>query len=119
MNLKTKMLLLLCVLPLVLWSCTDTLWFTGRNMEVEHENFTLQEARKFFNENTMQLAVTSRSMLDDGKIRLSAGEFTPDWDNSVASAKNDLMCYDVPIDCEHTFIGNLIEKDSFLHFKSF
>lgn len=51
----------------------------------------------------MQLAVTSRSMQDDGKIRLSAGEFTPDWDNSVASAKNDLMCYDVPIDCEHTY----------------
>ena len=70
---------------------------------MEHENFTLQEARKFFNENTMQLAVTSRSMQDDGAIRLSAGEFTPDWDNSVASAKNDLMCYDVPIDCEHTY----------------
>ena len=70
---------------------------------MEHENFTLQEARKFFNENTMQLAVTSRSMQDDGKIRLSAGEFTPDWDKSLASAKNDLMCYDVPIDCEHTY----------------
>lgn len=54
---------------------------------MEHENFTLQEARKFFNENTMQLAVTSRSMQDDGKIRLSAGEFTPDWDNSVASVR--------------------------------
>ena len=98
-----KILLLLCVLPLVLWNCTDTFWFTEGNMEVEHENFTLQEAREFFNESTMQLAVVSRSMQENGKTRLSAGEFTPDWDNSVASAKNDLMCYDVPIDCEHTY----------------
>ena len=61
----------------------------------------------------MQLAVTSRSMQNDGAIRLSAGEFTPDWDNSVASAKNDLMCYDVPIDCDiHTMqFGFLLKQE--------
>lgn len=107
-----KILLLLCVLPLVLWNCTDTFWFTEGNMEVEHENFTLQEAREFFNESTMQLAVVSRSMQENGKTRLSAGEFTPDWDNSVASAKNDLMCYDVPIDCEHTYKAAMLTKES-------
>ena len=103
MNIKTKMLLRLCALPLLLWSCTDTLQISDKRIATQHEDFSLQEAKEFFNENTMQLAVTSRSMQDDGAIRLSAGEFTPDWDNSVASAKNDLMCYDVPIDCEHTY----------------
>ena len=83
----------------MMWNCSDALWFTEGHMSVQHEGFTLDEAREFFYENTIQLAVAPRSLQDDGKIRLSAGEFTPDWGNAVASAKKDLMCYDVPIDC--------------------
>lgn len=112
MKIKVRMLLFSMCLALVLWNCTDTFWFTEGNIEVEHENFTLQEAREFFNESTMRLAVVSRSMQDGGKTRLSAGEFTPDWNNSVASAKNDLMCYDVPIDCEHTYKAVMLTKES-------
>ena len=112
MKIKVRMLLFSMCLSLVLWNCTDTFWFTEGNIEVEHENFTLQEAREFFNESTMRLAIVSRSMQDDGKTRLSAGEFTPDWNNSVASAKNDLMCYDVPIDCEHTYKAVMLTKES-------
>ena len=78
MKIKVRMLLFSMCLALVLWNCTDTFWFTEGNREVEHENFTLQEAREFFRENTMQLAVATRSLQDDGKVRLSAGEFTPD-----------------------------------------
>ena len=109
---RTSIFLLLSVLSLVLWNCTDTFLFTEGNREVEHKNFTLQEAREFFNESTMRLAIVSRSMQDDRKTRLSAGEFTPDWNNSVASAKNDLMCYDVPIDCEHTYKAVMLTKES-------
>lgn len=112
MKIRTKLLLLLCACPLVLWNCTDILWLSEEYVSVEHKNFTLHEAKEFFNENTMQLAVTSRSMQDDGAIRLSAGEFTPDWDKAVASAKNGLMCYDVPIDCEHTYKAVMLSKEN-------
>ena len=112
MKIRTKLLLLLCACPLVLWNCTDILWLSEEYVSVEHKNFTLHEAKEFFNENTMQLAVTSRSMQDDGAIRLSAGEFTPDWDKAVASAKNGLMCYDMPIDCEHTYKAVMLSKEN-------
>ena len=55
MKIKVRILLFSMCLALVLWNCTDTFWFTEGNREVEHENFTLQEAREFFRENTMQL----------------------------------------------------------------
>ena len=89
MNLKTKMFLRLCALPLLLWNCTDTLQISDNRLATQHEGFTLQEAKDYFKENTMQMAAVSRTVQDDGIIRLSAGEFAPDWDKAIASAKND------------------------------
>ena len=106
------MFLRLCALPLLLWNCTDTLQISDNRLATQHEGFTLQEAKDYFKENTMQMAAVSRTVQDDGIIRLSAGEFAPDWDKAIASAKNDLMCYDVPIDCEHTYKAVMLSKEN-------
>ena len=56
----------------------------------EHEGFSLQEAKDYFNsKQPMKQWVL--------KFSISPGKFTPYWEYAVASVNGDLMCYEIPI----------------------
>ena len=90
--------------------CTDLNLVKDRSF-TEHESFTLQDARKYFTESTSRLNAMTRPLNNNMPIRLSTGNFVPDWDKAVASARKDMLCYDIPIESEYTYKAILLPID--------
>ena len=105
---KTYACVSLCffAFSLFLWSCSD-MELPGEHPPSEHQSFTLQDAKNYFRESTMNL-VTARSTYEDKSIRLSAGDFSVNWDVAVPSSGGRLLCYDIPIRGEYHYKAVLL-----------
>ena len=87
----------LSLTALFLWNCTDTIGFNLYGEQKAHEDFTIEEAKAFFEKQYSRNMPISRSIEEKGNKRLTPGEFVPLWDKAVPSAKGRLECYDIPI----------------------
>ena len=73
----------------------------------EHEGFSLQEAKDYFNsKQPMKQWVL--------KFSISPGKFTPYWEYAIASVNGDLMCYEIPISSTLKYNAILLNA----HFKA-
>lgn len=88
----------LCILASTLfyWSCTDS-EFGSTNAPIQHKEFSLQEAREFFEQQMEQCPMPNRSAKGQKHKQVSPGDFVPKWGQSVASSLKHLSSYDVPI----------------------
>lgn len=93
----------LCVsiIFLLVWSCVDTDFLESKSQQ-ENADFSLKEAKDFFEKQMEQYPLTTRSLKDAG-TRLTAGDFIPKWDKAIASSQSNLACYDIPIDTEFKY----------------
>lgn len=83
---------------LSLWNCTDT-ELVKNDTQVQHKNFSLEEAKGFFEKQMQRSFVSTRSSNGKKPKQLvTPGDFIPQWDKAVASTKAGLSCYDIPID---------------------
>lgn len=87
----------LLVLALFVGSCTDE-EFLRDSGKVENANFTLEEAKTYFEKQMMSVSASRSLNEPQRKKGIAPGEFVPKWEGSVASVKLDLACYDIPID---------------------
>lgn len=95
------MTLCLLAMLLCLWNCTDTEWIENK-IQRQHEGFSMEEARDFFEKEIMRLSVCSRTLGTGNKTkRFSPGDFVPDWNKAVASEKGDILSYNIPISTEY------------------
>lgn len=100
MKRKTYFCISLCILSitLFLWNCTDT-ELVKNDAQVQHKNFSLEEAKGFFERQMQRSFVSTRSSNGKKPKQLvTPGDFIPQWDKAVASTKAGLACYDIPID---------------------
>ncbi len=100
MKRKTYFCISLCMLSvtLSLWNCTDT-ELVKNDTQVQHKNFSLEEAKGFFEKQMQRSFVSTRSSNGKKPKQLvTPGDFIPQWDKAVASTKAGLSCYDIPID---------------------
>mgnify|MGYP001629555725 CR=1 FL=1 len=88
----------LCMLvsTLFYWSCTDS-EFVSKDTLIQNEEFSLQEAKEFFEKQIEQCPVTNRSAKGRKYNQASPGEFVPKWGQAIASSLKYLSSYDVPI----------------------
>lgn len=89
-----KKLLLIFIGVLLLWGCTP-LEFEPRLDSPDSREFTLAEAKEFFEENYVSLQTKSSGK--DYRSRLSPGDFTPKWNTASYSESDSRSSYDVPI----------------------
>ena len=87
----------LSLTALFLWNCTDTIGFDFYGDRDAHDDFTIDEAKAFFEKQYSRNMPLSRSIEEKGNKRLTPGDFVPLWDKAVPSAKGRLECYDIPI----------------------
>ncbi len=87
----------LSLTALFLWNCTDTIGFDFYGDRDPHDDFTIDEAKAFFEKQYSRNMSLSRSIEEKGTKRLTPGDFVPLWDKAVPSAKGRLECYDIPI----------------------
>ena len=87
----------LSLVALFLWNCTDTIGFDFYGDRDAHDDFTIDEAKAFFEKQYSRNMPLSRSIEEKGNKRLTPGDFVPLWDKAVPSAKGRLECYDIPI----------------------
>lgn len=84
---------ILLILFLV-WSCMDD-ELINMDSRTENKNFSLQEAKAFF-EKSME-SVTTRSEKEKADNSIRPGDFSPQWTGAIPSSKHNLECYDIPI----------------------
>lgn len=87
----------LSLTALFLWNCTDTIGFDFYDDRDAHDDFTIDEAKAFFEKQYSRNMPLSRSIEEKGTKRFTPGDFVPLWDKAVPSAKGRLECYDIPI----------------------
>lgn len=100
MKRKTCFSISLCIIAIVLlnWNCTDSEFIDNSPQTTNDKNFSLQEAKEFFENQMGQYAVTTRAMEQVADKQMSPGDFTPKWEYAISSSKANLVCYDVPIE---------------------
>lgn len=78
----------------LVWSCMDDA-LMKMDSQTKNKNFSLQEAKAFF-EKSME-SVTTRSEKEETDNSIRPGDFSPQWAGAMPSSKNNLECYDIPI----------------------
>lgn len=96
-----KHCLYILLLIIFMGSCTDS-DFIVADQQLENTNFSLEEAKNFFEMQMEQHPVVTRTLTEAGR-RLTPGDFTPQWDKAIASSQNNLACYDIPINAEFQY----------------
>lgn len=92
--------IILCfsVIMAFLWNCTDS-ELVKYNPQVSHENFSIEEAKEFFEKQYSKNVFVTRALNKKKKKRLiSPGDFVPQWEKAIASSSSELACYDIPIE---------------------
>lgn len=104
MKRKTYFCISLCILSitLFLWNCTDT-ELVKNDAQVHHKNFSLEEAKEFFEKQSLNYAVSTRAGKERKKKKFSPGDIVPIWENAVASSNKNIACYDIPIESEYKY----------------
>ncbi len=87
--------LFISVILFFIWSCMDD-ELIKMDRQTENRNFSLQEAKAFF-EKFVEANIETRSGEDEVYKSIQPGDFSPQWENAMPSAKNNLECYDIPI----------------------
>lgn len=92
----------LCIIAIALlaWNCTDSELIRKKTM-VQIENFSLQEAKEFYEKQIAQ-PVNTRARNENKKC-ISPGDFLPEWAKAKASSINNLGCYDIPIKSNYNY----------------
>ena len=81
-----------------LWNCTDP-ELVKYSPQVPHENFSIEEAKEFFEKQYSKNVLVTRALNKKKKKRLiSPGNFVPQWEKAIASSRSGLACYDIPIE---------------------
>lgn len=62
--------------------------------QIEMKDFSLQEAKTFFEKQSEVSLITSRSLNNKS---ITPGDFIPKWEVAIGSSKNGIACYDIPI----------------------
>lgn len=96
--------IILCVLAIALltWNCTDSELIRS-NPQVQNKEFSLLEAKAFFENECEQYSVITRSIRENNKKRISPGNFIPEWKSATASSQKKLACYDIPIESSYRY----------------
>lgn len=68
------------------------------NATTQNKNFSLKEAKDYFEMQTERYAISTRSGKESKSARLSPGDFAPKWEKSVNSSSKQLISYDIPIE---------------------
>lgn len=82
---------------------------------LEHEKFTLQEAKDTFQKRKERYLISNKYYTGIG---LPAGEFTPEWDEAIASvhpSRDYLLCYSVPIETQYHYKAILLNSFELEH----
>ncbi|WP_294616108.1 hypothetical protein [uncultured Bacteroides sp.] len=80
------------------WNCTDSELVKG-SPQVPHKDFSLEEAKEFFEKQYLKNVPVTRALNKGKKKRLvTPGDFVPQWEKATASARAGLACYDIPIE---------------------
>lgn len=87
-------------LAFLLCNCAD-MEFAKDSSQGQHENFSLLEAKEFFEKQTLKFSASTRSAEKSYNSRLSPGDFVPDWTKTVASSQKHIVSYDIPIESEY------------------
>lgn len=85
---------LFVVMLLIVWSCIDD-DIIKASIQVENKNFTLYEARTFFEESMKRSGLTRSN--EEMSKSVYPQDFVPNWSEAEPSSKNNLECYDIPI----------------------
>jgi hypothetical protein len=100
----TYFCIILCFssIMIFLWNCTDP-ELVKYSSQVLHENFSIEEAKEFFEKQTINYVSNTRAKTEKKKKKLSTGDITPIWDDAVASSNKNIACYDIPIESEYKY----------------
>lgn len=100
MKKRTYIYAVLCVMAILIITvnCTDEELVKSPSLsQTDMKDFTLQEAKDFFEKKMMQGSTNTRIGGKMSKTSLSPQDFTPKWDNVVGSAQRNLAGYDISI----------------------
>lgn len=85
-----------------LWNCTDP-DLVRYSSQAPHKNFSIEEAKEFFEKQTISHVLNTRAKTKKKKKKLSTGDITPIWDDAVASSNKNIACYDIPIESDYKY----------------
>lgn len=70
------------------------------SLQTDMKDFSLQEAKNFFLQQSEVNLMTSRSLNDK---TITPGDFIPKWEIAVGSSKDGIACYNIPITPTHKY----------------
>lgn len=82
-------------------NCTDE--DLVKNGQENMEEFSIQEAKDYFQVQMAENLILSRSLSSEDNKTVSPGDFIPNWDIAVGSSKNELASYSIPITPTYRF----------------
>lgn len=111
MKKSTYIYTVLCVIAIVISivNCKDEDLLES-NLQTGMEDFSLQEAKNFFQTQAHANLTLSRSLDNKRNKTVSPGDFVPNWDAAVGSTNNGLACYDIPITPTYHFKAIYVDE---------
>lgn len=107
----TYIYIVLCVITVTLCTsnCTDE-DLVKSNTQTELKDFSLQEAKEYFQIQAEKNLILSRSLENKDMKTVSPGDFVPNWDIAIGSSINGLACYDIPITPTYRFKAIYVDE---------
>ena len=111
MKKSTYIYTVLCVIAIVITivNCKDEDLLES-NLQTDMKDFSLQEAKSFFQTQAHANLTLSRSLDNKRNKTVSPGDFVPNWDAAVGSTNNELACYDIPITPTYHFKAIYVDE---------
>lgn len=88
-------ILFIMAIVFVVVNCTDE--DLVKNGQENMEEFSIQEAKDYFQVQMAENLILSRSLSSEDNKTVSPGDFIPDWDIAVGASMNELASYSIPI----------------------
>lgn len=113
MKKRTYIYMVLCLMMMT-WGtvgCMDE-ELIRPDLKADLKDFSLQEAKEFFQTQIKENLVLSRSLDSKENQTLSPGDFVPEWETAVGSSADGLACYDVPISSTYRFKAISVDESN-------